>query len=100
MRNRSGLQSSWNYSPIWDPMQRPSLFLLAATALFACSGGDPAESVRATASPILSGLLDTAHPAVLAVDSMLPTGEELCSGFLITPDLVITARHCVAPTDN
>jgi len=81
-------------------MQRPSLLRLSAVALIACSASDPAESVRATASPILNGLLDTAHPAVLAVDSMLPTGEELCSGFLITPDLVVTARHCVAPIDN
>jgi hypothetical protein len=28
---------------------------------------------------------------------MLPTGEELCTGYLIMPDLVLTARHCAAP---
>lgn len=77
---------------------RPLLLPLAMALLSGC-GREP-EPVERTASPILDGADDPTDEAVVAIDTMLPTGEELCTGYLIMPDLVLTARHCVAPVVN
>ena len=40
--------------------------------------------------PILDGSEDSGDPAVVMVDVLLPTGEELCTGYPITADLVLS----------
>lgn len=71
--------------------------LLAATGVGCAVESEPTG--RAS-SPVLSGETDATSTAVVAIDTLLPTGEELCTGYLIMPDLVLTARHCVAPVIN
>jgi V8-like Glu-specific endopeptidase len=77
------------------------LFILAALSLLACSSTDTAavpEPAPQTTQDIVGGRSDRGHdPAVVA----LLLGEEgLCSGSLIGPSLVLTARHCVSETSH
>ena len=82
----------------------------AAFAIAALSGcGDRAvttrtEQIGATRAAIQGGNVDQQHPFALGVCG-LASGpgqcQVVCSGALIAPNLVVTARHCVddAPTE-
>jgi hypothetical protein len=79
-----------------------ALFILAALSLVACSSPD-SDAIPTTPAPqdtqdIVGGRSDRGHdPAVVA----LMLGEEgLCTGSLIGPSLVLTARHCVSQTSE
>lgn len=54
----------------------------------------PQESAASTESAIGGGALDSSHS--FAVGMKRRAGGGLCSGTLIAPNLVLTARHCVA----
>jgi hypothetical protein len=75
------------------------LFLaFVASALVGCSGA-PSERPAEEGSGVQGGTSDTAkaHNFVVGVGSRLGA---LCSGTLIAPNLVLTARHCVVPPDG
>lgn len=66
-------------------------FLLAMQA---CSDiGSPSVDLRQVQSAIQGGSEDRDH--LFAVGIL--TGRGLCSGVLLAPNLVVTARHCVEP---
>ena len=69
--------------------------LVGALAIVACDQvitRDGAHTKR-RADAIQGGTADTSSAFAVAVLS----GQDVCSGTLIAPNLVLTARHCVAP---
>src|SRR6185295_18969572 len=76
------------------------LFLLLASALLlvACGSSDglPPSDVDADQVEIVRGVPDRGrNPAVVAIDI---AGIGLCTGALVVPRVVLTARHCVSST--
>lgn len=70
-------------------------FLVLAFLVSAC--GSPEAGSRAE-EDITGGAADRgAHPAVVAIDI---GGQALCTGSLVAPNVVLTARHCVSYTSE
>ena len=66
------------------------------------SSGRNEANLGRTASPIIGGTESTtADDAVVAL-AHAPGGQltSLCTGTLVAPNLILTARHCVAETDE
>jgi hypothetical protein len=78
--------------------------LLAAIAIvgtLACDApaGNPlAAELGERRSELAGGSVDRARTGVLALVSVTPEQVELCTATLITPNLVLTARHCISGT--
>ncbi|MGZ6063336.1 MAG: trypsin-like serine protease [Polyangiales bacterium] len=76
-------------------------FLAALIPAFAiqfgagCSDKQPTESIGNRSAPIIGGVADTTDTWAVGVDI---GGFGICSGTLIAPNLVLTARHCVSKT--
>lgn len=57
----------------------------------------PTDPAVTTSEAIVHGAADRdRHPAVVALVATDASGTALCTGTLIAPDLVLTARHCVS----
>lgn len=89
------------------------LTLLSSVLMFsiACSGAEhgPASTDSATMPPLRFGSVngaisggqnDDTSSAVVGIATLGGWGFGICSGTLIAPNLVLTARHCVAPVLN
>lgn len=73
-----------------------SLAVLVATSTACSSGGD---RIAQRSELVVGGSTDGTDTGVVAV-SLLSNPSSLCSGALIAPNLVLTARHCVAPSPD
>lgn len=69
----------------------------SVVSIVGCGGG-PADPLGARAQSITGGLPDPDHPAVFMMVADEENSAALCTATLIAPNLVLTARHCVAPT--
>jgi hypothetical protein len=78
---------------------------LVGSLAMGCSGArDPGEDVGRVASPIVGGTpSDESQNAVVRIlifDPSNTTTAEVCTGTLIAPDIVLTARHCVSRAEE
>src|SRR6266700_7123943 len=74
-----------------------ALALALGTAwISGCNGEPSAEDVNASARAIQGGDNDTTHLFAVGILAQMSRGVGLCSGALLAPNLVATARHCVA----
>jgi MYXO-CTERM domain-containing protein len=74
-----------------------ALALMGAALWMSACGGEPSpEAVSASARPIQGGASDTTHLFAVGILGQVSAGTALCSGALLAPNLVATARHCVA----
>ena len=79
-----------------EPLTR---WLVALPLLAGCVAED---TTRYTVSqqPIKGGYTDTEDKAVVGLVMFVGGGYGTCSGTLITPNIVLTAQHCIAPVEN
>ena len=88
------------------PSLPPAAFLIASAgvACLACGGAgapSPGEATAIARAPIYGGVQDddaSQNAAVVAIEVGAVGDEEfyLCSGTLIAPNVVLTARHCIS----
>jgi MYXO-CTERM domain-containing protein len=72
-----------------------AVFSLSGSA--ACSAPSPNDSIP-TIATVLTPKVVNGSPSLASQDAVLMvlTQQQMCSGTLIAPNLVLTARHCVA----
>jgi hypothetical protein len=84
-------------------MSARALLPLWLLVLGACAAADPSDSdakaVGQTSSAIVNGTPSTASQDSTVLIAVGTDGQ-FCTGALIAPNLVITARHCVQGTDE
>jgi hypothetical protein len=71
---------------------------LIALVFAAC--GSSTEPVGLRRDTILGGVADTTTREVVGLVVSTPNGTGTCSGSLIAPNLVLTARHCIAESQG
>src|SRR5258708_5932744 len=76
--------------------------LAGAFFLGACEERDAGQITARQASPILSGAASPSpgDDAIVLVRHLANTTETICTGTLVAPNLVVTARHCVSYTTD
>lgn len=80
----------------------PSLLALLVLTAGCSAGGNGSESVERASAAIIHGEDSTSAQDAVVEIGIRPNGNlaGLCSGTLVAPNLVLTARHCVANTDS
>lgn len=76
-------------------LPRAALCLAALTS--ALGGCRAVEDTARASQAIAGGVSDTTHTNVMGIAIVRNGGFGTCTGSLITPTLVLTARHCVSP---
>jgi hypothetical protein len=72
-------------------------FVAAAAWVAGCGASDSArERTGSASSEIQAGATDSTHTFAVGVVQVNASTIEFCSGVLLAPNLVATARHCVA----
>jgi secreted trypsin-like serine protease len=72
--------------------------VLGVVCLVGCGGGTSRDPAASSASPIQGGSVDTIHSFAVGIAQLSQLQQHqvvFCSGVLLAPNLVATARHCV-----
>lgn len=81
-------------------MRRLPLLAAAVVVLSSCAVASEPAPVGTSAAPVINGVVDTApekYKSTILLQTMLSGGYGAgCTGTLITPHVVVTARHCVS----
>jgi hypothetical protein len=85
-----------------EPLRRSLAIALFGAVLLVGCGGDDARAIETmrTTRAIQGGMDDTTHTfavAILQLTDFMNGQVSFCSGALLGPNLVATARHCIAP---
>lgn len=81
--------------------RRSVLSALAALGLVGCAAGPLPPEVLATSAAIAGGTFEPAYPAVVYILNSPGGGFGAgCTGSVIAPRVILTARHCVANFDR
>ena len=74
--------------------------VLTALSLLAGCVSEPERHYTVSQQAIKGGYTDTVDKAVVGLVMFVGGGYGTCSGTLITPNMVLTAQHCIAPVEN
>lgn len=88
----------WGHSGGWI-RRIPALAAMVTAGISAPACAVGVENETTSESPIFGGVVDTdapRHAAVVALRIGESAPYELCSGGVIAPNVVVTARHCVS----
>jgi hypothetical protein len=79
-------------------MKRPVIVGAVVLGVIACGSGNPSiETTGVSSSAIQAGTNDSTHLFAVGVVQLALAGQvAFCSGVMLGPNLVATARHCVA----
>lgn len=89
--------------PSERPMKSLSTSLAALVFLAGCTGSatEPAdEAVAVSSAAIIGGSPSSARDSVVLLVSNNGFGQSICTGTLVAPNLVLTARHCVSAVSD
>jgi secreted trypsin-like serine protease len=76
------------------------LAVLSFPLLAACGAPfSTADHIASNKSAVVGGQTDDGDQGVVAIYIQMKDGEALCSGEIIAPTVVLTAAHCVAPSE-
>lgn len=80
--------------------RRSPLALLVWCSALACGGAPPPDTGQ-TSAAIIGGAIDSQDDAVVAIFAHQPNAQmgALCTATVIAPTVLLTAAHCVAPSE-
>lgn len=90
-------------------LERFRVVALSAATCFACAllgiagcsdASSPERAPAQTRQAIAGGTVDTAHQNVFLLAAHRDQFGSLCTATLIAPNLLLTARHCVSPSNG